>query len=94
MASLSTSLLAVLEGQTSTSVPMYRQNILNNAGTLDTIWSSCHGASTKEKVIAASKTLCSLFKERAIVPEMPSYEEEQQKNWSVDAIEQCSVTNI
>jgi hypothetical protein len=93
MASFSSSLLAVLDGRPSASVSTYRQTILDNADILDNIWSSYDRVSPKEKISAASKTLGILFQERVVLPEMPSYEQEQQKNWSVYAFTCCSVTN-
>ncbi|KAN0105974.1 FAD-binding domain containing protein [Hyaloscypha variabilis] len=85
MAYFSSSLLAVLDGRPSASVSTYRQTILDNADILDNIWSSYDRVSPKEKISAVSKTLGILFQERVVLPEMPSYEQEQQKNWSSTA---------
>ncbi|KAE9370896.1 FAD-binding domain-containing protein [Stipitochalara longipes BDJ] len=85
MASLSSSILAVLERQPPPSISTYRQIILDNAGILNNLWSSCDRASGKEKLVAATKAFGILFKERAVIPEMPSYENELQKNWSSTA---------
>jgi hypothetical protein len=87
MASFSSDLLAVLDGLASLSsqtlTSTYRKSILDNAEALNKIVQPGDGASPMENVSAATTACKLVFGERAVLPEMPSYEQEQRKNWSV-----------